>query len=135
MNVVLVEDDDVDAMTVERAFSRLSAQVCTFRAKNGVDALLLLRSDKVDHPHVILLDLNMPKMNGLEFLQALRADSALRHEIVFVLTTSRNKKDVDACYALNVAGYFTKEQWVDASLGLPEWLVAYWKNNVFCKGQ
>lgn len=108
--IMLVEDDDVDVMSVTRAFKKLNIKNPLHIARDGVEALAMLRGNgqaKVE-PRVILLDLNMPRMGGLEFLQELRADPALKATTVVVLTTSNEERDRVQAYQLNVAGYIIK---------------------------
>lgn len=114
INILLVEDDVVDVMNVRRAFQKNNINNPIFVAANGLEALEMLRGT-ADRPpvvpkkrRIILLDLNMPKMGGLEFLQALRADLALRNVPVVVLTTSNRDRDRVEAYNLNVAGYILK---------------------------
>lgn len=109
ISFLLVDDDTVDVMTARRAFQRanVGAPMCT--AGDGIEALARLRSDALPAARrVVLLDLNMPRMNGIEFLRELRADPALRATPVVVLTTSAGERDVSEAFALNVAGYFVK---------------------------
>ena len=114
INILLVEDDEVDVMNVKRAFKKYKITNPLFVAGNGVDALAMLRNSDSETPKVptnrrlILLDLNMPKMNGLEFLQQLRQDKELKRTPVIVLTTSDEDKDRIEAYNLNVAGYILK---------------------------
>lgn len=109
LNILLVEDDEVDVMNVERAFERNKLHNSLFVAGNGLEALELLRSDKIPKERrLVLLDLNMPKMNGIEFLEALRADPDLSSTPVVVLTTSNDEQDKADAYHLNVAGYMLK---------------------------
>ena len=109
MNLVLVEDDDIDVMNVRRALERAHVTNPLFVAHNGLEALELLRSDKVPRDRrLVLLDLNMPKMNGIEFLRELRKDPSLRPTPVVVLTTSDDDRDKVQAYDLNVAGYLLK---------------------------
>jgi len=109
MNLVLVEDDDIDVMNVRRALERAHVTNPLFVAHNGLEALELLRSDKVPKDRrLVLLDLNMPKMNGIEFLRALRGDPELKPTPVVVLTTSDDDRDKVQAYDLNVAGYLLK---------------------------
>ena len=114
LNILLVEDDELDVMNVKRAFKKNNIANPLFVAGNGLEALAMLRSDGDVPPQVptdrrlILLDLNMPKMNGIEFLRELRADPELRLLTVVVLTTSDEDRDRIEAYQLNVAGYIVK---------------------------
>lgn len=113
VNILLVDDDEVDCMNVQRAFKKSAISNPLFVAHNGVEALDMLRGtngmDKINPtPRIILLDINMPKMNGLEFLKELRADKDLKSISVFVMTTSNNDKDRVEAYQYNVAGYIVK---------------------------
>jgi CheY-like chemotaxis protein len=109
LNILLVEDDEVDVMNVRRAFERNNVSNPLFVAGNGLEALEMLRNGTVPlERRLILLDLNMPKMNGIEFLQALRADPELASTPVVVLTTSNDDQDKIDAYNLNVAGYLLK---------------------------
>lgn len=114
MNILLVEDDEVDVMNVQRAFKRNNITNPLYIASNGLEALAMLRGENQNHPvlplvrRLILLDLNMPRMGGLEFLQELRADDTLRSTPVVVLTTSNQDLDRIEAYNLNVAGYILK---------------------------
>lgn len=109
LNILLVEDDQVDVMNVKRAFDKNRIANPLFVAGNGVEALELLRSKQVPgERRIVLLDLNMPRMNGLEFLRELRADPALQSTVVVVLTTSNDERDKVDAYNLNVAGYLLK---------------------------
>ncbi len=112
-NLLLVDDDDVDVMIVQRAFEKNNITDRLYVAANGVEALFMLR-DRGKPPlipptrRLILLDLNMPKMGGIEFLRELRTDPELRTIPVIVLTTSNEQKDKLEAYNLNVAGYIVK---------------------------
>jgi CheY-like chemotaxis protein len=109
LNILLVEDDEVDVMNVQRAFKRNNISNPLWVASNGLEALDILRSGQVPKERrLILLDLNMPKMNGIEFLRALRADPELAAASVVVLTTSNDDRDKVNAYNLNVAGYLLK---------------------------
>lgn len=114
INVLLVEDDEVDVMNVQRAFRRNKIKNPLYVASNGLDALNMLRGRHTQKPpvpsqrRVILLDINMPKMNGIEFLHELRQDETLRPTPVVVLTTSDADQDRIEAYRLNVAGYILK---------------------------
>lgn len=109
LNILLVEDDEVDVMNVRRAFERNNVSNPLFVAGNGLEALEMLRGDRLPRERrLILLDLNMPKMNGIEFLEALRADPELASTPVVVLTTSNDDQDKLDAYNFNVAGYLLK---------------------------
>lgn len=109
LNLVLVEDDEIDVMNVRRALERAHVTNPVFVAHNGVEGLELLRSNAVPRDRrLVLLDLNMPRMNGIEFLRELRNDPALRSTPVVVLTTSDDDRDKVQAYDLNVAGYLLK---------------------------
>ncbi len=106
--VLLVEDDSIDAMTVQRAFRELKVTNPLRRATNGEEALAYLGDEANDKPCVILLDLNMPKMNGTEFLRIAKADPVLRRIPVIVLTTSSEERDVVESFRQSAAGYIIK---------------------------
>ncbi|MEM0997491.1 MAG: response regulator [Bacteroidota bacterium] len=112
IEILLVEDDPVDVMNVRRAFAKARVGWPLHVATDGREALELLRgplsSVSQNLPRIILLDINMPRMNGLEFLRELRADPTLRSISVFVLTTSNEKADLRAAYHHNVSGYILK---------------------------
>jgi CheY-like chemotaxis protein len=109
LNILLVEDDEVDVMNVQRAFKKNNIRNPLFIAGNGVEALEILRGDGMPADRrIILLDLNMPRMNGIEFLRELRTDPQLAHTPVVVLTTSNDERDKVEAYNLNVAGYLLK---------------------------
>lgn len=108
MRLLLVEDDEVDAMTVARALRELRAPHPLDVAGDGEEALAFLRDTRNERPFLILLDLNMPRMNGLEFLKALKQDGNLRSIPAVVLTTSRERDDIAASYRLSAAGYVVK---------------------------
>jgi CheY-like chemotaxis protein len=106
--ILLVEDDDVDAMTAKRALGDLRITNPLVHAANGEQALRYLRDKDNKKPCLILLDLNMPKMNGIEFLKTVKVDNGLRKIPVVVLTTSRNEKDIVESFELSAAGYVVK---------------------------
>jgi CheY-like chemotaxis protein len=109
LNILLVEDDMVDVMNVRRAFERNRIINPLHVAQNGVEALQALRSGQVPADRrLVLLDLNMPRMNGIEFLRHVRSDPDLNLIPVVVLTTSTDEKDKLEAYNLNVAGYLVK---------------------------
>jgi CheY-like chemotaxis protein len=109
LNILLVEDDEVDVMNVKRAFAQNNITNPLFVAGDGVEALAQLRGGAIPKPRrIVLLDLKLPRMNGIEFLQELRKDPELRSIPVVVLTTSNDDRDKIEAYRLNVAGYLVK---------------------------
>ena len=126
VTLLLVEDDDVDAMAVERSFAKCHIGNPLVRANDGLDALEKVRSGQVPRPFVVLLDLQMPRMNGLEFLEAVRQDPALADLVIFVLTTSKAEEDMTAAYQKQIAGYFVKEDSGRGFLNVIQLLDEYW---------
>lgn len=125
--ILLVDDDDIDAKSVQRAFSKMKIANPIIRAIDGIDALELLENNKVPSPYLILLDLNMPRMGGLEFLEHLRKDKIRSNSIVFVLTTSKEDEDRSAAYDQHIAGYITKEKLDNGFEELVKLLDHYWR--------
>ncbi len=124
--ILLVEDDEVDAMTVRRALKELHVANPLTQVENGEEALGYLRKPGQVLPCIILLDLNMPVMGGIEFLQVIKQDAALRRIPVVVLTTSEEQQDKVASFDIGVAGYIRKpvdyKQFVEAVRSID----AYW---------
>lgn len=109
LSILLVEDDEVDIMNVKRAFKKNGVTNPLLVANDGVEALVLLNeTEAAQRPRIILLDINMPRMNGIEFLQAIRAHPVHKSLMVFMLTTSDTDRDKLAAHDLNVAGYILK---------------------------
>ena len=106
--ILLVEDDQVDVMTILRALKEVHVSNRVVAAENGEAALEYLREAGNEQPCIILLDLNMPIMNGIEFLQNIKQDPLLRRIPVIVLTTSEEQQDKMRSFDLGVAGYMTK---------------------------
>ena len=106
--ILLVEDDTVDVMTVKRALKDLQVMSDLVPTGDGEEALAYLRDDGNAKPCVILLDLNMPKMNGTEFMRIAKADEALRRIPIIVLTTSNSDQDISRSFELGAAGYMVK---------------------------
>jgi CheY-like chemotaxis protein len=128
LKILLVDDDEVDVMGIRRALRGSNLAGPLHVARHGLEALAKLRGERgpaLTGPCVILLDINMPRMNGVEFLQELRADPVLGRAIVFVLTTSASPDDRTAAYAQNVAGYITKDKAGNDFLGVVRLLEAY----------
>lgn len=131
VTVLLVEDNVIEQEAVRRAFVRERISNPIVSAVDGVEALARLRGapgvEPVERPYLILLDLNMPRMNGLELLTELRADPELKDSIVFVLTTSRSDEDRVASYNFNVAGYIVKSDVGAGFVRLIGLLDHYWR--------
>ena len=131
LNILLVEDDEVDVMNVQRALKKNGATATLYRAANGIEALAMLRTNNQiaaenNSRLLILLDLNMPKMGGLEFLKELRADPALAKLPVVVLTTSMQDSDLATAYQYNVAGYLVKPITFSSFVETIDILNRYW---------
>jgi len=110
-NILLVEDDELDVISVERSLKKLDHPYELETTYNGIEALEVLNQAKQQKrplPDVILLDLNMPKMNGIEFLKELRKDENLKNIQVFVMTTSGDESDRKITEQLGVSGYLIK---------------------------
>lgn len=131
VHVLLVEDNEVDREAVRRAFERHRIANPIHNAMDGIEALERLRGvngkPKLPRPYLILLDINMPRMTGIELLSELRADPELRDSIVFVLTTSKRDEDKMAAYGANVAGYILKSDVGAGFVGLVSLLDHYWR--------
>ena len=132
LGILHVEDDAVDAMVMERALKKCDLNYVLYQARNGLDALDLLRGtnekEKIQPlPKIILLDLNMPKMNGIEFLRELRADKNIRSISVFIMTTSNDERDRSEAFNLNVAGYMIKPISLENYTSIVSTLNDFWK--------
>lgn len=130
-NILLVEDDEVDIMNVKRAFKKNNILNPLFIARNGLEAIEVLRDkhDSIRMPstrRLVLLDLNMPKMGGIEFLRELRSDPELKLTPVVVLTTSNDDRDRVEAYNLNVAGYILKPMTLANFIETMATLNRYW---------
>jgi len=131
VNLLLVEDDEVDVQGMKRAFAKSRIGNPITVARDGIEALEILRGEngqaKLAKPHLILLDLNMPRMNGLEFLEAIRADEDLKTSVVFMITTSKAEEDKARAYEKNVAGYIVKQDPANTFMQAVALLEHYWK--------
>jgi len=111
-SILVVDDDDIDAQAVTRALKKQGMSNPIGRARDGIEALEILRQtgghDSDGRPYTIVLDLNMPRMNGLEFLSEMRSDPDLSDMVVFVLTTSSAPEDRAAATGHRTAGYVVK---------------------------
>lgn len=126
-SILLVEDDDIDAMSVQRAFRRMKIANPIVRAKDGIEALDILLQGAIEQPYLILLDLNMPRMGGLELLNTIRNSPQLELSVVFVLTTSKDDEDKLKAYQHHVAGYIVKESLDEGFEQLVQMLDHYWR--------
>ena len=124
--ILVVEDDQVDTMTVIRALNEIQVTNPLVHVENGEEALDYMRDPKTEKPCIILLDLNMPIMNGIEFLQAVKNDRQLKRIPVVVLTTSEEQQDKLNSFDLGIVGYMSKpvdyRQFVDVIRSID----AYW---------
>lgn len=127
LNILLIDDDEIDVMNVQRAFKSSDMVHPLTVAENGTDALNKLRSGEVPRDKLlILLDVNMPRMGGIEFLRTLRADPDLQSSMVVVLTTSDDERDKVEAHRLNVAGYILKPVTFDGFLECMKKIRQYW---------
>lgn len=131
VTLLLIEDDTVDAEAIQRAFRAQRIANPFVVVPDGVEALKALRGaegyEPVPRPYLILLDLNMPRMSGIEFLEAIRRDPELHRSIVFVLTTSNREEDKLAAYEKHVAGYILKSRAGEDFLEVTKMLRSYWR--------
>ena len=131
VHLLHVEDDELCIMGLARAFKKAKIANPISFAHNGVDALDMLRGtngrEPFPRPYLILLDLNMPRMGGVEFLKELRKDKDLKRSIVFIMTTSGADEDKVKAYNLGVAGYILKTNPAGAFVGASALLDSYWR--------
>ena len=131
VNLLLVEDDEVDVQGLKRAFAKSRIGNPITVARDGIEALEFLRGEngrtKLSKPHLILLDLNMPRMNGIEFLEAIRADEDLKRSVVFMITTSKAEEDKARAYDQHVAGYIVKQDPANTFMQAVALIEHYWK--------
>ena len=133
LRILLIEDDMIEIMKLNRTITSSQMPHEIIEAKNGEDALNLLKNNK-PLPDIILLDLNMPKMNGIEFLNILKEDAILKYLPTIVLTTSANQKDILACYEIGIAGYIIKPLKYEDYVTKLKALLEYWSLNELIKG-
>ncbi len=130
VSILLVEDDELDVRAVKRAFRDLKIANTLYEARDGIEALDMLRGTHgyapVPRPLLILLDLNMPRMGGIEFLDEIRKDPALHTSVVFVMTTSAAEEDRFKAYDRNVAGYVLKHDPGRSFLDAVAMIEHYW---------
>ncbi|MFT6023941.1 MAG: CheY-like chemotaxis protein [Ascidiaceihabitans sp.] len=115
---LIVDDDQVTVMAIKRALRKLKIINPVVVACDGQEALDMMRGecqgDKLLPPYLVTLDLNMPRMDGFEFLEEVRNDPSLQRAVIFVLSTSDSPKDVAAAYSANIAGYIVKDDLGDS---------------------
>jgi len=128
LNILLIEDDMIEVMKFQRTISSLQLKHNIIEANNGEEALEILLK-KRELPDIILLDLNMPKINGIEFLNILKSDDVLKYVPTIILTTSQNQKDLLECYKIGIAGYVLKPLKYEDYVSKIEKLLAYWSIN------
>jgi len=125
MDILLVEDDAVDIEAVRRMLKKNNILNTIYEARDGVEALEMLRERHAGAtpltPCVMLVDINMPRMNGLQLLEAVREDEALQHNVVFIITTSNREEDREKAKALRAAGYVTKDNLAQAAPAIAEY--------------
>lgn len=130
MNILLVEDNDVDVLLFQRALRNAGTSSSVVRAKDGVEALEILNEQdeerQVQNPYVILLDINMPRMNGHEFLKELRASEHLSSSRVVVVTTSNDPGDIELAYGRYASGYVVKPGGTAEMTEIIKSLEKYW---------
>lgn len=128
LNILLIEDDMIEIMKFNRTISSLKLKHNIVEANNGEEALQILEK-KDELPDIVLLDLNMPKINGIEFLKILKGDDVLKYIPAIILTTSSNQKDLLECYKIGIAGYVLKPLKYEDYVSKIEKLLAYWSIN------
>jgi CheY-like chemotaxis protein len=131
VRILLVEDDDGDAKAVERTFLKARIANPILRVRDGVEAMEMLKGTEqqplLEPPYLLLVDLNMPRMNGIQLVSAIREDPGLHETIIFMLTTSNRAEDKRAAYSLNVTGYILKERAGEDFLKLFNLVDTYWR--------
>jgi CheY-like chemotaxis protein len=128
LNILLIEDDAIEVMKFNRVLSAMSLKHKVIEANNGEEALAILKVKEII-PDIIILDLNMPRVNGTEFLGILKADECLKYIPSIILTTSNNRKDVLECYRIGIAGYVLKPLKYDDYVSRIKALIEYWSCN------
>lgn len=128
LKILLIEDDSIEIMKFNRVLTNLVLQHEIIEANNGEEAIELLKEKNIQ-PDIIVLDLNMPKMNGIEFLTILKNDTALKYIPAIILTTSNNQKDMLECYKIGIAGYILKPLKYEDYIDRIQKLLAYWSCN------
>ncbi|MFB0910304.1 MAG: CheY-like chemotaxis protein [Flavobacterium sp.] len=128
LNILLIEDDVIEIMKFNRVLKTLGMNHKVIEANNGEEALEILKVKEVI-PDIIVLDFNMPKINGIEFLRILKKDDFLKYIPAILLTTSNNHTDVMECYKIGIAGYIIKPLKYEDYLDRIKTLLEYWGAN------
>jgi len=128
LKILLVEDNIIEILKLKRAIENLGMNHEVLEAENGEIALDSIKQEEIN-PDIVLLDLNMPKMNGLEFLAIVRNDESMRHLPIIILSTSNNNRDLMEAYKLGVSGYILKPLKYDDYVKKIEHTLLYWSNN------
>ena len=132
MNVLFIEDDMIETMKLQRAISKFQSKHKIIEAKNGEEAFDILKGESL--PDIILLDLNMPRMSGIEFLTKIKSDDKLKYLPVIILTTSENRVDLLKCFEIGIAGYIIKPlKYEDYESKLKK-VFDYWEISELIKG-
>lgn len=132
LKILLIEDDTIEVMKFIKVIERIGKKHQIIKSNNGEEALETLNSGK-QLPDIIILDLKMPKLNGIEFLSSLKGNDFYRHIPTIVLTTSNNTKDIMECYKIGIAGYLIKPLKYEDYVSRIEKLLEYWCENVLIK--
>jgi CheY-like chemotaxis protein len=132
LKILFIEDDEIEVMKLTRTLKKLEEKHSITEARNGEIALKILE-DKDQLPDIILLDLNMPKINGIEFLRILKNDDVLRYIPTIILTTSNNRSDVKECFNIGIAGYVIKPLKYDEYVSKLSSVLSYWSQNELIK--
>ncbi|MBD5770090.1 response regulator [Marinomonas colpomeniae] len=126
-SLLIVEDDDVDYKLLMRSFAQRKIANVTVRAKDGLDAWEKIKSGEIQKPFIVLLDLNMPRMNGKELLTEIRNDPDHADTVVFLMTTSTDKNDIKESFSKHAAGYFLKDNVQGSIDKMVEVIDGYWQ--------
>lgn len=132
LNILFIEDDEIEVMKLNRTLNSLELKHNFEEAQDGEMALDILKNN-ANLPDIIFLDLNMPKMNGIEFLRILKANDNLKYIPTVILTTSNNRKDVLECYSIGVSGYIIKPLKYDDYVTKVKAVLEYWSLNELIK--
>lgn len=131
LKILLIEDDEIERMKFQRVASKLGNHNIIL-AENGEVALETL--DQIESPNLIVLDLNMPKVNGLEFLQVLKSNQKLKYIPILVMSSSNNRQDIKKCFEIGVSGYMIKPLRYEDYQRKISSLISYWIENELISG-